>query len=1371
MIGVNGRGTADYFLDHDGQEHNGPADYELGGVAGGEPAGVWRIYGEALLGLVDGQTVNPDDLRAVVNDWTHPRTGESLGTLRQQKTIDQLMHAWRAKHPDATPEEVAAARVEQAKKLQTSHAAYDLTFSLPKSWSILHAALERAGRHEEAEKVVQAAEAGIDAALQFMTQRLAVTQLGKTGPEVAGERTGRYGRADNLTMASFRHHTNRDGDPQLHWHVMLLNRTWDAEAGKWRGVWSRPIMRNKHAMDAIFLRSAEAKLDELLGIPVASRPDGKAREVVGIDSQLRDFFSTRARAVDDDAAEILQGIQEKYGVREVSPFLKWKVTQRTVLTSRQPKQHEDRDAALERWQRELSSQMRRTFSDVLGKVERAAGEAPGSEVPDPAQVVAQAVADLEGRKSNWSRSHLRKAIADRLPDRLPVSAEEIPQLIDELTESALRSEQVVWLSAPSVVPIPDELRDETGRFVYSQPEAGRFTTLRHLDREDALVRRLAERTTALPEHEAKRLAKDRGLSGEQEDLLAGVLASDERVVLVDAAAGVGKSKVLGVYDEVERERTGVGLVGFTVAQTAAEVLHDEGISRAFNVDRFLVHDERVQRGEATVAEQAEYAIPHNATVVVDEASMADAGRLHRLFRALDGRAARVLLVGDRQQVQAVETPGMFDLLCEERKPRELVEVRRFTNGWEREASARLRGGDTTALVEYDRRGRIRGGSREEMKEAAVRGTVRDTMAGLDSRAVTGTEDEASEVSSHVRRDLSRKFHHVSSRGTQLRDGTIAGAGDKVQTRRNDRAQGVWNRESWQVRGTSPDGRMWLVGPDGEQRELSAEYVKHHLELGYAGTVHSAQGSTLDTSHDLAGEGATAEALYSAATRGRAANTIYAVTERDGDPVGRVAEIMQTSTRDRAARQVIGDEQDRATHLGTLGPQWTDIVRHQRTVAHMDAVRDAVGAEEAIALFGERESAGLLGTMRVAEYEGRDPQAALRAALEEGPLDGLRSRAAGLTSRMEKYLAAQTPNPRGQAMTYRGRTPDGDDPRTVYARGIAEEMDRRTVALAEQAAQDRPGWTERLGELPEAADERWSWLARAGDVARYRERHGITDERDVLGRRPGKNEPEKRWEYDRAAAALGMSEQERDLAAASEGELLNRQQAWEREQAWLPPSVDDDLREAHLAREEAEERRLEAAAAGEDAAREIAEQAEVEREVSQLEEAAAIRERAMEETREVREAARAAAREQARREEARAAEVGRQRDIGDERDAVAPPSETRAREEPVVQVPEPVQEREPAREDEREPDVVREAPAEMERTTPEPEAEREPEPEREREPEPEPEPESSRGERAAHAWRQAQEAAQKLESRAPAQPERGPEKATAMGRDEGREIGD
>jgi exodeoxyribonuclease V alpha subunit len=138
-------------------------------------------------------------------------------------------------------------------------------------------------------------------------------------------------------------------------------------------------------------------------------------------------------------------------------------------------------------------------------------------------------------------------------------------------------------------------------------------------------------------------------------------------------------------------------------------------------------------------------------------------------------------------------------------------------------------------------------------------------------------------------------------------GERVGAGDEIQTRRNDRAQstelGRWvrNRQRWRVQRVLGDGRLVVRGRGGELT-LDREYSREHVELAYFTTVHSAQGLTREVGATLVDELAGWRSLYVGMTRGRARNTAYVVHGNEQD--ARIV-LERALRRDRADLGALG----------------------------------------------------------------------------------------------------------------------------------------------------------------------------------------------------------------------------------------------------------------------------------------------------------------------------------------------------------------------------------------------------------------------------------------------------------------------------------
>ncbi|MGH3566419.1 MAG: MobF family relaxase [Pseudonocardia sp.] len=159
------------------------------------------------------------------------------------------------------------------------------------------------------------------------------------GPRRSGSTyPGRWVDAHEFVVAQFFQHDSRERDPQWHIHNAILNRVLCSD-GVWRAIDGRAIDEHKAAAGAIAERVMEAHLAQSLGVRVETRPDGKAREVVGVDRDLMDRYSSRRAQIGPKAAELIRQFTAAQG-REPSPYERVVIHEQAALVTRKAKSHE-----------------------------------------------------------------------------------------------------------------------------------------------------------------------------------------------------------------------------------------------------------------------------------------------------------------------------------------------------------------------------------------------------------------------------------------------------------------------------------------------------------------------------------------------------------------------------------------------------------------------------------------------------------------------------------------------------------------------------------------------------------------------------------------------------------------------------------------------------------------------------------------------------------------------------------------------------------------------------------------------------------------------------------------------------------------------
>jgi hypothetical protein len=218
-------------------------------------------------------------------------------------------------------------------------------------------------------------------------------------------------------------------------------------------------------------------------------------------------------------------------------------------------------------------------------------------------------------------------------------------------------------------------------------------------------------------------------------------------------------------------------------------------------------------------------------------------------------------------------------------------------------------------------------------------------------------------------------------------------------------------------------------------------------------------------------------------------------------------------------------------------------------------------------------------LRTAELAGHHPEQVLTAAVTARTLDSATSPAQVLHYRIAKRLEGRlTPRIHDSAAdliphhlrddaTAATRCP-ADQQRAALLHAYADAADNRRHELGARTAADPPAWAlDALGPVPtgdtgEAVIARQEWEHRAGWAAAYRELVGHTDEHDALGTAPGAGRVEHRMLYRAAHEALDLPEAGDEEAGMTTGRLRCRAAAYERERAWAPRWVEDELAATH-----------------------------------------------------------------------------------------------------------------------------------------------------------------------------------------------------------------
>lgn len=1125
----------------------------------GTPPGVW--LGSGVAGLSGGQILAGDQvtetqLQLLIGMGRDPVTGDALGRPYSQfKTLDERVAARIAElDPALSPARRAEAVVrieveEAAKKSRRAVAGYDFTFSIPKSASVLWAVAD-AGTQQ---LIWEAHHAAISDVLQFMEREVAATRGGALGSDGATLQLDVAG----LIATAYDHYDSRLHDPYLHTHVVISNKVQHAQTGKWLALDGRPLHAATVALSELHEAVFADSLTRLLGVSWEQREQGGGRNaswaITDVPEELIKEFSNRARHIEIEKERLIAEFVERYGHRPSAAQV-IKMLQEATLATRPEKDVRSLDS--------LTAEWRERATQVLGEDATAwairvawqhhpetvgAGLLRADDVPPEmiAALGAQVIETVGEKRSTWRRWNLTAEAARQSMWLRFASTQDREVVVAMIADAAEHAS--LRLTPPELAVTPVEFQRADGTTRFRPKYSTLFSSAALLAAEDRLLvrsRNLAGPRLALATIEQFATMPDsdgRMLSVDQREALTRIALSGRTVDVLVGPAGTGKTTTLGALRRAWEWKYGEGsVVGLAPSAVAAGVLGDELGIPTENTAKWREIFERTGR-----------TFTKHQLVILDEASLSGTHSLDLITRESERVGAKVLLVGDTAQLQAVDVGGAFSLIVNDRQADapELTEVWRFRNEWEKRASLELRHGRASVIDTYIEHGRIQGGTIDEIAEAAYRAWWEDRQTGRSTILIAETVENVTDLNQRARRDLIAHGYVDAEREVELHDGSHLSVGDTIITRENNRklrsAHGwVRNGERWVVINVRADGSVFVRPPTmqhGGGILLPAAYVAEHVDLGYAVTAHRAQGVTVDTSHTLVEATTTREVLYVSMTRGRYSNRAYVAVDKL-DPAHSVPQpgensdatartvlhgVLQHVGAERSAHETITDEHDRWAGIAQLAAEYETIAgaAQQDRWARLLAASGLTAAQVDEAL--SSETFGALATeLRHAEADGHPVDALMPRLVQARGFSDADDIASVLHYRLERAVARMSPA--GGASRSRlivGLIPEATGAMSAEMRETLEErrelIEARAAGLVDLALASGSGLVQVAGVPPTGEAEVKRWRAQLVTVAAYRDRYNIEDG-DVLGAEP--EDVAQRIDYERATASLIRAQQ-------------------------------------------------------------------------------------------------------------------------------------------------------------------------------------------------------------------------------------------------------
>jgi Ti-type conjugative transfer relaxase TraA len=450
------------------------------------------------------------------------------------------------------------------------------------------------------------------------------------------------------------------------------------------------------------------------------------------------------------------------------------------------------------------------------------------------------------------------------------------------------------MASPALVELqPERVDPETG-----QVEPARYSTREMVEIETGMIQS-ARRLREAGGHGVDRRHVERALDRQDGALRRGAggelseeqrraiahLAGQERISAVVGFAGAGKSTMLAAAREAW-EAQGYSVHGAALSGKAAE-----GLEEASGI------------GSRTLAswslgwESGRGLLAQGDVLVIDEAGMIGSRQLARFVAEVEARGAKLVLVGDHEQLQAIGAGAPFRAIAEEIGHVGLSEIRRQRADWQREASVRFATHRTAeGLSAYRERGDI---VFSETSSDARREIVRDYLADREERpegtrvAMAHRRADVRAINAAIRTALQERgelaLGGVPASGSesgaliyQTHDGKREFApGDRIVFLENNRDLGVKNGMLGTVEQVEAERIVArLDGRDGKSVDVPISAYQA-IDHGYATTIHKNQGATVDRSFVLASATMDRHLTYVAMTRHRDGARLYASREEFG----------------------------------------------------------------------------------------------------------------------------------------------------------------------------------------------------------------------------------------------------------------------------------------------------------------------------------------------------------------------------------------------------------------------------------------------------------------------------------------------------------
>ena len=697
-----------------------------------------------------------------------------------------------------------------------------------------------------------------------------------------------------LLAASYEHSTSRAVDPQLHTHVLVASHGINKETGQVRSLDDHRLFQHKMSAGAAY-RAALA--DELQKLGYSVSRDGETFRLNGSDEGLEKAWSKRRE-------DILKTLESK-GLTSA------KAAKVAALDSRETKGNINRTELFARWKQEAAN----AELDFFGSD----GEAEKEVKQFDKQAVLQ---NLTDHSSTFNQIDLERRVFTELQgiggiERLD---EEVKSMIDEgeLIQVKVDGDDTRYTTREML---------ELEKHIINFAESGQ-------DRDDWKVK---------DKHIQQAISNKEGISEEQQSALKHI-AKPGQVAVIEGAAGTGKSYMLASAKDAF-ESSGYKVHGVSLAGKAAAELESGSGIKSQTIHSYL---NDIDKGRQSLDEKS--------VLVMDEAGMTDTRLMSRVVEQVESAGAKLILVGDTEQLQSIGAGGTMGAIATKIGSAEILTVRRQEETWQKDMANDFRAGRaSSALAALQKHDALHITDKtDDAIQKLAKDYVTDKSEPHQKIAISGRRRDVAAINKQVRTQLQGQGKLDISIDTTLTDpetGTVKNInlaeGDRIKLTKNNRQLDVKNGDLATVTRVDigADGQAILdIQLDRGQTVQIDTKSYPHLMHGYAISAHASQGSTVNNSYFYASNFSSKQLAYVAGSRHKKSFNMYASKEE----VGQDAVKSITRSAEKDDRQKTAFEQQQEVKLRAAAAQGVGLTE-------VDSAGNKIDG-------GQQESGGMEGGM-------------------------------------------------------------------------------------------------------------------------------------------------------------------------------------------------------------------------------------------------------------------------------------------------------------------------------------------------------------------------------------------------------------------------